>query len=159
MKALIVYYSLEGNTRFVAQEIKKHLDADVLELKPVKNYSTGFMKYFAGGKDVKTGKKKELETFDFEKDRYDTIVVGTPVWAASVAPPVRTFLAAYDFSDKKIGFFACCGGGETRKCFDIMSNLCNVKNPVTLRLIEPLRKKAIENDIAIRDFSDQVYNL
>ena len=76
-----------------------------------------------------------------------------------MAPPVRTFLEAYDFSDKKVGFFACCGGGETQKCFDNMSNLCNVKSPVTLRLIDPLRKKAIENDIAIRDFSDQVYNL
>ena len=159
MSTLIVYYSLEGNTKFVASEIAKHLGADLLELKPKKNYSTGVMKYFSGGKDVMTGKKPELEPFDFAKNQYDAIVVGTPVWAASMAPPVRTFLEAYDFSDKKVGFFACCGGGETQKCFDNMSNLCNVKNPVTLRLINPLRKKTIENDIAIRDFSDQVYNL
>ncbi len=29
----------------------------------------------------------------------------------------------------------------------------------SLKLIDPLRKKSIENEVAIRDFSDRVYNL
>lgn len=101
-----------------AQEIAKHLGADLLEIRPKKNYSNmRSHEIFFRWKDVMTGKKPELEPYDFSKNQYDAIVVGTPVWAASMAPPVRTFLEAYDFSDKKVGFFVVAGVCETQKCF------------------------------------------
>lgn len=158
MNALVVYYSLEGNTGYVAQEIAKNLEADLLELKPEKNYSTGAMKYFSGIKDILTKKKIKLEPYEFRKEQYEAIIIGTPVWAGTVTPPVRTFLEAYDLSDKKVGFFACCGGGETKRCFLDMGKCCNVKEPLTLKLVEPLKKQKIEDEVAIRDFSDLVHN-
>ena len=36
MKIIIVYYSLEGNTDFVAQKIASELNADILRLSPKK---------------------------------------------------------------------------------------------------------------------------
>ena len=53
MKDLIVYFSLEGNTEYVAQVLKEKLDARVRCLTPKKAYSTkGFAKYFWGGKSA-----------------------------------------------------------------------------------------------------------
>lgn len=37
-KTLIVYFSLEGNTRYVAEELRVGIGADVLELVPKKEY-------------------------------------------------------------------------------------------------------------------------
>ena len=38
MKTLIVYYSHEGNTDFVAKKIAEKLEADTVRLVPVKKY-------------------------------------------------------------------------------------------------------------------------
>ena len=38
-KNLVVYYSAQGHTRVIANEIAKNLDADVFELTPIKPYS------------------------------------------------------------------------------------------------------------------------
>lgn len=36
MKVAVVYFSLEGNTKYVAEKIAKVLDADMIQLIPVK---------------------------------------------------------------------------------------------------------------------------
>ena len=46
MKKLVIFYSFEGNTKYIAENIAEAVDADILELKPVKDIkSNGFMKY------------------------------------------------------------------------------------------------------------------
>ncbi len=53
MKNLVVFYSLEGSTKLIANTIAKKLNADILELIPEKNYcDSGFKKFFLGGKSV-----------------------------------------------------------------------------------------------------------
>ncbi len=51
MKNLIIYFSLEGNTKFIAESIAEEIECDIMELIPSKKYSTGKIgKYFWGGK-------------------------------------------------------------------------------------------------------------
>lgn len=38
MKSLVIYFSLEGHTRLVAELIAKELNADLVELQTVKEY-------------------------------------------------------------------------------------------------------------------------
>ena len=53
MKSLVIYYSLEGNTKLIADTIKNELNSDVLELRTKKQYpNKGFKKYLWGGKSV-----------------------------------------------------------------------------------------------------------
>ena len=53
MKTLIVYYSLEGNTRLAAERIAERIGADTLRLAPKKAYADkGFAKFFWGGKSA-----------------------------------------------------------------------------------------------------------
>lgn len=118
MKTLVVFYSLEGNTKFIAQIVADQLQADILELETKKAYpSEGFKKYFWGGKSVFFKEQPELTNKNIDLSNYDTLVVGTPVWAGSFAPPINTFLNQYKFEHKKVALFACHGGGGAEKCF------------------------------------------
>ena len=50
MKALIVYYSMGGNTEYAARKTAAQTGADLLRLEPEKEYpSSGFRKFFRGG--------------------------------------------------------------------------------------------------------------
>ena len=53
MKILVIYYSFEGNTEFIAQAMARHAGADILKLEPQNEQRhKGFMKYIWGGKQV-----------------------------------------------------------------------------------------------------------
>lgn len=158
MKAIIVYFSLEGNTKFVAEKISKQIDADMLRLTPVKDFPTGKVsKFFWGGKSVVFGEKPKLTPYEFNKSDYDMIVIGTPVWAGSFTPPIKTFLAENNLTDQKIAFFACQAGNDAKKCFAKLEkeiSSCEVVD--TLALVEPRKNPSNENQLQIDTFC---YNL
>lgn len=117
MKKLVVYYSLEGNTRYIAENIASEIGADVLELKPVADIKNSrFTKYLWGGRQVVMGKKPELEKLSLDPLDYDAIFIGTPVWAFSFSPAINTFLSGFEIRGKKIALF-CCNGGSKGKTF------------------------------------------
>lgn len=117
MKRLVIFYSFEGNTRYIAKNIAEAAEADILELKPVKDIkSTGFMKYLWGGKQVVTGSQPELSKITVDFDKYDIIFIGTPVWAFSFAPAFNSFFSNYKIEGKKVALF-CCNGGNKGKTF------------------------------------------
>ncbi len=115
MKSLVVYFSLTGNTRFVAQAAAKTINADILELKLKKSPDNipGLMKFFWAGKQAFTHEKPELMPLDKNPRDYDFIVFGTPVWAYDFVPAFNTFFAQNNISGKKIAVF-CCHGGSKR---------------------------------------------
>lgn len=120
MKALVVFYSFEGNTKLIAENIAKIVNADILELKPKKEIkSKGFMKYFWGGKAAIMKTKPELFPIEKNPQNYDILFIGTPVWAFTYAPPLNTFFSTSPVSNKKIVLFCCHGGGKGR-IFDKM---------------------------------------
>lgn len=155
MKTAVVYFSLEGNTKLVAEKIAERLSADIIELKCVKAYPTGKVsKFFWGGKSVTFGEKPALLPYDFNADDYDTVIIGSPVWASKCAPPLKTFLSENDISSKKIGFFVCCAGGKTNKCFAEMRRDAKNDGAATLNLVDPLKRQASENDAEIDKFCE-----
>ncbi|MDF2888980.1 MAG: flavodoxin [Lacrimispora sp.] len=119
MSTLVVYFTFEGSTKLIAEKIGETLKADVIELKTSKTYPTGGIgKYFWGGKSVIFGDKPTLTNESINVSHYDTIIIGTPVWAGSFAPPVRSFVNDYKIVNKNIAMFASHGGGGAVKCFE-----------------------------------------
>ena len=119
MKAAVVYYSLSGNTKYAAEKIAAQLNADLIGVEPEKAYPTGgFMKFFVGGKGALSKDTPALKPYVFEAQKYDCVVIGMPVWAGSVTPPINTFVQENKESlkNKKIAAFICSkgGGGEKR---------------------------------------------
>jgi flavodoxin len=116
VKTLVVYYSFENNTRFIAETIAEAIQADLLELKPLQDLKThGFMKFIWGGKQVFLRQKPDLAEFKHNPLDYDLLFLGTPVWAFNYAPAMRTFLSKVQLKNKKIALFCCFSenGGKT----------------------------------------------
>ncbi len=152
MKVKIVFYSLEGNTKLIAEEIAKNLNGDIVELKPKKHYvNSGFKKFLWGGKSALMKETPDLEVYDNNLD-YDLIIIGTPVWAGTFAPPIRTFLKDNNLEDKRVAVFVCHAGGGAKGCFEKFKKLASKCEIIsTIDFVDPLKRGTLTNiDKAIK---------
>lgn len=114
-KIIVVYYSFEGSTKGVAEMLAQHLNADLMEVKPAKELkSKGFSKFIWGGSQVVMGKKPDLIPFKKNLDEYDIIFVGTPIWAGTYTPPIKTLLEGNYIEGKKVAYFYSHEGGHKK---------------------------------------------
>ena len=85
MKTLVVYYSLEGNTKEAAEKIASSIGSDIMELVPVKDIpKKGLMKFIHGGSGATMGKGTELQPYTKDASSYDAIIVFLPRKRSSV---------------------------------------------------------------------------
>jgi len=158
MRAAVVYFSLEGDTKFVAEKIAGELDAVTIPLVPVKEYPTGkFSKYFWCGKSATFREKPKLRPYQFNANDYDLIILGTPIWAGTFTPPLRSFLRKNRLSGKNVALFASCSGGPTEKCFEqLHKEMPDCTVLATLRVINPIKQADPENNERIIDFCNKL---
>jgi len=113
MKTAVIYYSLDGNSAIVAQEIKAQLNADLIHLQTKDDKKRGKIRKMLWGIGmVFSHKKPPLKPYTFDPSAYDLIIIGAPVWASSPAPPVQTFISEAGITGKKIALFVCHAGGK-----------------------------------------------
>ncbi len=126
MKSLVLFYSRTGTTRKLAEKIAQELNSDIEEIIDLKDRK-GAMGWLTSGRDAM--KKKETHVKDISKDisKYDLIIIGSPVWAGSVTPAVRTFLNKNKDKMKKVAFFCTMGGENPSKIFIQMQELINIE--------------------------------
>ncbi|ANE41161.1 flavodoxin [Fervidobacterium ngatamarikiense] len=121
MKSIVIFYSLDGHTKFVAELLAQELKADLVELELVKPFPTkGFKKYFWCGKSSVFKEKPELKTKIPNLHEYDLVVIGTPVWAGNCSSPINTLLSIMcnepRLQGKKVGILITNGGGSIKRC-------------------------------------------
>ena len=119
---VVIYYSLQENCEFVANEIAKDLGIQAVRLVPdVDPPKKGFRMIFKGGGMVFRKKTPALVGFELDLDKYDTIILCSPVWVGMYVPAVRTFLSKYDISGKKLAIVASSAGGDAEKMMDAIA--------------------------------------
>jgi flavodoxin len=124
MKKLVVFYSYTGHTKMIAENIQRKFNCDILEIKPVKPYSTDYQTVVDEEQNNSSaGKTPDIQKIDKNINEYDEIIIGTPVWWYTIAPVIRTFLTQNDLSNKTIKPFATNAGwlGHT---FQEIQKLC-----------------------------------
>jgi len=156
MKTAVVYYSQSGNTGYVAKMIAEKIGADLIPLEPESAYpDKGFKKFFWGGKSAVMGDEPALKPVRFDPAEYEQIVFGTPVWAGTFAPPLRTFGGLWRdaLRDKKLAFFACMSGAGAGKAAAKFAKFLGVGAfRATLDLVDPKDKPDPANDEKIAAF-------
>jgi flavodoxin len=157
MKVLVVFYSFEGNTKLIAENIAKAIDADILELKPKKEIiPKGFMKYFWGGKAAIMKATPELLPIEKNPQNYDILFIGTPVWAFTYAPPLNTFFSTSPVSNKKIALF-CCHGGAKGRTFDKMKEALKGNQILSeINFRDPLKRNTSMHTQIAREWAENI---
>ncbi|MFH0863084.1 MAG: flavodoxin [Candidatus Altiarchaeota archaeon] len=154
MKSLVVYYSRDGSTRKVSEELAKILGSDVEELTDKKGRK-GPIGYMMGGKDAAMKKLTDLGSVKYDPSQYDIVVVGTPVWAMTMSPAVRTYLTRMKGKMRKAAFFATYGGSGGDRAVKHMGELSGLKPTATLGLTESEVKSGSYTQ-KLREFSEDI---
>lgn len=138
-RTILIYYSLDSHTHFIAQKIGEQLSCPTIRLVPIKDFSHNkFLKYFWAGKSAAFKEKPPLANKDIDLTLYDTLIIASPVWAENLSSPVRSFLSSYAIENKNIYLIANCSGGPCEKCFSTMKGLLpksTIKR--TIRFVQP----------------------
>ena len=135
MRCLVVYHSLSGTTRKVAQLAAKALDADVAEVR-ASRYGPGAVSYMRAAIDSVFGKMPDIEISGAASSSYDFVLLLAPVWAGHASTPMRAYLARNTGKIKRAAFVLTCGGHCPPKAYDEMANLAAVKPDSTYTLRE-----------------------
>ena len=93
----------------------------------------------------------------FNKNDYDVIIFGTPVWAGTFTPPLRTFVKENDLSDKNIVIFACSSGGKATNAINKLKDEIGINSDVlSLELVDPKNKYNEKIEKQIDDFIEEI---
>jgi len=106
---LVVYYSLTGHTRQIAEVIAAAQDADIEVIEDTFNRDTGLGRIRSAIEGL-LGLRSSITTPKHDVSEYDLVVVGTPVWAARLSSPVRAYLSQQRVSLKRVAFFCTQSG-------------------------------------------------
>ena len=125
-RTLVVYYSRTGITRTVAHAISAALPCDVEEIIDTKN-RMGIFGYFRSGFDAFFERPASLKPTRYNPADYDLVIVGTPIWNASLSAPVRTYLTMHKGEPRQVAFFCTYGGSGSRRVLGQMAEACGLK--------------------------------
>jgi len=126
-KVLVVYFSWskDGNTRNMAKQIQAATGADIFKIVPVSAYPINYKATVDKAKDEINRKHKPAikgTVANFES--YDVIIIGSPNWWSTIAPPVATFLSKYNFKGKTIMPFITHEGSRMGRAATDIKELC-----------------------------------
>lgn len=113
-KTLVVYYSYTNNVESIVSELNSQIECDVVEIEPAeKGLDYAANNYAIGSAliaDIRYNPNDltsypEIDPIEVDLDKYDTIIIGAPLWWSQMAAPLQTFLFlnGKKISGKRIG--------------------------------------------------------
>lgn len=111
-RQLVLYYSENGTTKAVAEELQKQLGADIEAIEAVEPYSGNFQATIERcNKERESGQTPALKALQSNIADYDTIYLGYPIWFGTYALPIATLVKEQTFEGKTIIPFCSFGSG------------------------------------------------
>lgn len=124
-KILVVYYSLSGNTKDIAERIKAETKADLYAITLKDPLPTGLMAYYKIWKQKQENKLPELSGKMPDFSHYDLIILGSPVWMYTVSTPMQSFLKQANFEQKPVAVYSTQGSNPGTFFADIKKEAKN----------------------------------
>ncbi len=132
---LVVHFSRTGHTRVLAHGIARALGADLEELRDPTDRS-GVLGFLRSGVEALLGVPAEIELPRHDPASYEAVVVGGPVWGASVSSPVRSYLWLERDRLPAVAFFTSYGGSGAGRALARMEEIARKRPLATLAVRE-----------------------
>lgn len=124
-KVLIIYYSLTGHTKEIAEKIQKKTGGELYEIKTLEPIQKSPWFYLNLRSDLKNKKYPELAGEFPNLQEYDLVFIGSPVWWYTVSTPVLSFLNKADLNGVQIVPFSTQGSNTGTFLEDFVKNAQN----------------------------------
>lgn len=156
-RAAIIYFSLDGNTRHLAELIAEETDSKMIEVKPAGGDVEGAsLKHIWGSTQLQMPEEPAINPIDEDLGNYDLLFIGTPVWAGGAAPPIRTFLNDRDFFRRNFAIFTSYSGRTGRIFQDLRSRLTGNEILGEIGVREPLEQEGLALEERIRTWAREI---
>jgi flavodoxin len=133
MKILVAFYSRTGFTRKVCQELAQKLNADIEEIIDTKSRK-GPIGWLYAGRDASRKMSTLIAQPQKDPAQYDLVVLGTPIWAWTLTPAVRSYLTQNKGKIKKAAFLCTMGSSGDVGAFTGMEELLGQKPVATMAI-------------------------
>lgn len=102
-RVLVAYFSRSGNTRTVAGQVRRALQADLFEIVPETPYPDDYFETVEQARqESDSGYEPPLREAVADIGSYRTVFLGFPIWGMTAPPVIRSFLSAHDLSGKTL---------------------------------------------------------
>jgi len=125
-KKLIAYFSASGVTKRVAENLNTVIDSDIFEIEPKEKYTSADLNWNDKNSrssvemNDKSSRPEIKNTVDVSK--YDTIILGFPVWWYTAPTIINTFIEENNINNKEIYVFVTSGGSGVNDSFINLKN-------------------------------------
>lgn len=120
---LVAFYSLSGNTRGLANQIRDlsfgHLE-EIMEPRERR----GLFGEIRALYDSLLRRSPVIEPASRDPARYELLLLGGPVWAGRIAAPVRTYARQYGARAQRVAFFCTHDSDGAESAFQELAQLC-----------------------------------
>lgn len=157
-KSVVIYYTVEGNTRYVAEKIAARLNADILELA----VRVDVQKHKRNGVFRKPKRRPPVDSprlsdYVFNPASYSTAVLCIPVWSNGISAPIRTFLKENRLQGMKVGCVFCTSGLHLITDFTDIRPAIDIPDlAAELTLIDPRNSPEQEFNENIEEFCQKM---
>lgn len=154
LNAAVLYYSQTEKTAVVATALAKRISGDLIEIKDLKNRK-GIIGWIKAALDARGEKITQIEPSFFDTSNYDTLCIGTPVWAGKPTPAINTVINNFEIKGKSIILFITLGGSNYENALHLIKSKveANGGNVIKTFAITKSGKKSSE------DLKTEVNNL
>jgi hypothetical protein len=116
-RMLITYYSRGGHTRQVAEYAAAQSGADLEQVVEVTPRRGGFWGNMLTTFETLSGRASIIQPLTAHPAGYDIVLFGTQVWAGSLNPPARAYVAAHGPELGRYALFCTMGGMGAQRVF------------------------------------------
>ena len=127
-KVLVVYFSVTGNTKKIAENIADGLGAKLSEIVPKEPYTSADLDYNDDNSRSTlemndTSARPEISGTIDDFEQYYTVFIGYPIWWGQAPRIMDTFVESYDFTGKTVIPFCTSASSRIGSSADTLEEL------------------------------------
>lgn len=124
-KSIIIFYSLSGNTKMVAETLRDMVGADILEIQTVRPYPPDFHAVVEQArKERRSNFLPPIQSIQTDLRNYDIVYLGFPIWGNTIPQPMATFLSQNNLAGKTVIPFCTHDGYGVGRSFRVAAEYC-----------------------------------